>query len=275
VSTTATAVWHPPAGAWETTRVGRFGTAHGETDLDGLRRRRLDDPVWFWDAVVDHLGIPFTTPYDRVLDDSAGIPWTTWFTGGRTNLADACCDRWAARRPDADAVVWEGEEGTTRTWSYAELRAHADGLAHLLEARGVRTGDAVGIYLPMLPETIAAVLAVAKLGAVFVPVFSGYGAEAVRVRLEDAAAVALVTADAFPRRGRAVPMLATALDAAVDSVRTIVVVDRLGGDRPADERVVPWPPRRPSTASTPCSSPTPPGPPAAPRASCTSTGAGR
>ena len=104
-------------------------------------------------------------------------------------------------------------------------------------------GDTVGIFLPMLPETIAAVLAVAKLGAVFVPVFSGYGAEAVRVRLEDADAVALVTADAFPRRGKPVPMLATAREATADlpSVTTIVVVDRLGGDIEADDRVQPWP----------------------------------
>jgi len=233
--------WHPPIDAWDTTRVGRFATAHGIADLASLLDRSIKDPDWFWDAVVDHLGIPFTTPYEHVLDDSAGIPWTTWFTGGRTNLADACCDRWATATPDRDAVVWEGEEGTTRTWTYAQLRAEADGLAELLDARGVQPGDAVGIYLPMLPETVAAVLAVAKLGAVFVPVFSGYGAEAVRVRLEDAEAVALITADAFPRRGKPVPMLATALEAATPSVTTIVVVDRLGRDVPTDDRVVPWP----------------------------------
>ena len=175
-----------------------------------------------------------------MLDESAGIPWTTWFTGGRTNLADACCDRWAAATPDRDALVWEGEEGTTRTWTYAQLRAEADGLAQLLEARGVGEGDTVGIYLPMLPETIAAVLAVAKLGAVFVPVFSGYGAEAVRVRLEDADAVALITADAFPRRGKPVPMLATAREAAAD-LRS-VTTDR--GGRPPGRRH-----RAPTTAS--------------------------
>jgi acetyl-CoA synthetase len=243
VPTTLTAAWRPPADAWDRTRVGRFGQAHGASGLDELRQRSVADPAWFWDAVVRDLGIPFSTPYDRVLDESAGIPWTTWFTGGRTNLADACCDRWANDTPDADAIVWEGEEGTARRWTYRELRAEADGLAGLLEARGVQAGDAVGIYLPMLPETIAAVLAVAKLGAVFVPVFSGYGAEAVRVRLEDADAVALITADAFPRRGAPVPMLDTALAATVPTVTTIVVVDRMGGALPTDERVVGWPPR--------------------------------
>jgi acetyl-CoA synthetase len=237
------AAWQPPADAWATTRVGRFGTEHGLDDLGALRRRSTDDPDWFWDAVVEHLGLPFSTPYTAVADRTGGAPWTTWFTGGRTNLADACCDRWAATSPDADAVVWEGEEGDTRTWTFAELRAQTDALAHLLAERGVASGDAVGVFLPMLPETIAAVLAVAKLGAVFVPVFSGYGAEAVRVRLEDAGAVALVTADAFPRRARPVPMLGTAL-AAVEglaSVATVVVVARAGIDQPADGRLLPWP----------------------------------
>ena len=235
------ATWHPPTDAWNTTRVGRFGQEHGLGDLGQLFRRSVEDPEWFWDAVVTHLGIPFATPYERVLDASAGIPWTTWFTGGRTNLADACCDRWADESPEAEAIVWEGEEGTTRTWTYAQLRAEADGLARLLEARGVGAGDTVGIFLPMLPETVAAVLAVAKLGAIFVPVFSGYGSEAVRVRLEGAGAVALITADAFPRRGRPVPMLETARQAVVPSVTTIVVVDRMGTDVDHDERVLAWP----------------------------------
>lgn len=244
-----TGTWRPPVDAWATTNVGRFGSRHGLRDLDALRRRSVDDPAWFWDAVVEFLGIPFTTPYSSVLDDSRGIPWTTWFGGGRTNLADACCDRWAAATPDAQAVVWEGEEGHARAWTFAELRAQADGLAALLAARGVGPGDAVGVFLPLVPETIATVLAVAKLGAVFVPVFSGYGAEAVRVRLEDAAAVALVTADAFPRRAAPVPMLETARTAVehLASLTTLVVVDRLGGAPPEDARTVCWP----DPASTP------------------------
>lgn len=235
--------WHPPDDAWATTNVGRFGSRHGLADLPSLLARSIDDPVWFWNAVVEFLGIPFATPYSSVLDVDRGIPWATWFNGGELNLADACCDRWAAATPEADAIVWEGEDGEARTWTYADLRSHADGLAQLLASRGVGAGDAVGIFLPLLPETIAAVLAVAKLGAVFVPVFSGYGAEAVRVRLEDAAAVALVTADGFHRRAKVIPMLETAM-AAVDglaSITTVVVVNRVGGQVPQDDRIEPWP----------------------------------
>jgi acetyl-CoA synthetase len=251
-----TIAWYPPADAWDTTRVGRFATDHDIADIDALRRRSTEDPEWFWDAVVAHLEIPFSAPYTAVADRSAGAPWTTWFVGGRTNLAAACCDRWAAATPHADAVVWEGEEGATRTWTYSELRAEVDGVAQLLAGRGVGEGDTVGVFLPMVPETIAAVLAVAKLGAVFVPVFSGYGTEAVRVRLDDASAVALITADGFPRRGRTVPMLATARAAVDDlpSVTTVVVVPRTGPvDRPSaaetSGREVPWP--GPTTAVHP------------------------
>ena len=114
-----------------------------------------------------------------------GIEWATWFTGGQLNVAHDCVDKWAERDDwrDRPAVVWEGEEGTTRTLTYAELRALTDRIAHGLAARGVGEGDAVGIFLPMIPETVAAVMAVAKLGAIFLPIFSGYGADAVAIRL--------------------------------------------------------------------------------------------
>lgn len=207
---------------------------HGVTDFDELVRRSIAEPEWFWDAIVRFLGIEFAVPYDRVLDSSDGIEWTKWFVGGRLNIAVTCVDRHAddpARR-DQPAVVWEGEEGVTRTLTYAELRTLTDRFAAGLAARGVREGDAVGLFLPMIPETVAALLAVAKLGAFFLPIFSGYGAEAVALRLSDAGAVALITADGFTRRGKPVPMKETA-DAAVasvPSVHTVAVVPRLGRD---------------------------------------------
>ena len=214
--------WVPPPDAMSTTNVGRFMTAHGIADIGELRTRSVEDPVWFWDAVVRFLGIEFSHPYGEVLDTHEGIPWATWFVGGRLNFADACL-----RHPtDKPAVIWEGEDGAVRTWTYGELRAQVDGLAALLADRGIRPGDAVGIYLPMLPETIATVLAVAKLGAVFLPLFSGYGAEAVRTRLEDAGAKALVAADWFYRRGQQVDMVGTARAGRTDEVHTTVIASR-------------------------------------------------
>ncbi len=205
---------------------------HGFDDFEELRARSIADPEWFWDAFVRFAGIRWSTPYTQVLDTSRGIEWATWFTNGRLNVAETCVDQWAERDDwrDRPAVVWEGEEGPTRTLTYAELRVLTDRIAHGLAARGVGEGDAVGIFLPMVPETVAAVMAVAKLGAIFLPVFSGYGAEAVAIRLADGGAKALITADATIRRGKLLPMKETA-DAAVATVaavETVVVVPRVG-----------------------------------------------
>jgi acetyl-CoA synthetase len=220
----------------------------GIAEFAVLVRRSIDDPEWFWDAVVRFLGIEFASPYHGVLDVSGGIPWATWFTGGTLNFAEVCL----RHPPERLAVVWEGEDGQVRRWTYAELGAAADGLAALLAARGVGAGDAVGVYLPMVPETVATLLAVAKLGAVFLPLFSGYASAAVATRLEDAGAKALVTADGFFRRGSLMPMhdVARQAVAAVPSVQTTVVVPRLGQRVeyfPGPEVLWPRPAERPSS----------------------------
>jgi acetyl-CoA synthetase len=217
-------VWFPKDPA--ATNVGRFMAAHGIDRFDDLVARSIDEPEWFWAAVVDFLGLPFTRRWDTVLDTHDGIPWATWFTGGRLNFAEACL-RHPGHRP---AIVWEGEDGEVRTWTYEELHAQVDGLCTLLTEQGIGTGDRVGIFMPMLPETVAALLAVAKLGAVFLPLFSGYGAAAVAGRLQDAEAKALLTADGTHRRGKVVDMLAVAEEAVAScpTVETTVVVPRLG-----------------------------------------------
>ncbi len=239
-------IWRPDPGALAETNVGRFQAAHGIATFEELRARSIEDPAWFWGACAEFLGIPFSTPWDEVLDVADGIAWARWFTGGRTNLAAACVDRWVAESPEAEAIRWEGEDGEVRVLTYRDLGRHVDGLAALLRDRGVGEGDAVGIFLPMLPETVVAAMAVAKLGARFLPIFSGYGTDAIAVRLEDGGATALLCADGFLRRGKVVPMLATAEEAAarVPSVRTIVAVERIGTveRREADGRtVLPWP----------------------------------
>jgi acetyl-CoA synthetase len=222
-----------PAAAKET-NIGQFMAAHGFSGLDELRERSLEDPAWFWDAVVRFLEIPFRTPYHQVLDPSDGIPFCRWFVEGELNMADVCLDRHAAAHPSSPAVTWEGEDGEIRRWSWAELRAETDGLASLLAERGVSAGDAVGLFLPMVPEAVAAMLAVAKVGAMALPLFSGYGVEAVADRLADADAVALITADGFYRRGRVVPLLEVARQVAkqTPSLATVVVVSRLGAPPP-------------------------------------------
>ena len=220
-------VWKAPLDG--STNVERFMDVEGIDGFEALLARSIDDPAWFWDATVRFLGLPFTTPYTEVLDTAGGIPWARWFTGGTTNLASICIDRWAQATPEATAVVWEGEDGEVRELTYEALGRSVDALAALLQRRGIVAGDTVGIYLPMIPEVVVAALAVAKLGAIFLPVFSGYGADAVAVRLADAGAKAMITADGFLRRGKAVDMLtvARAAAASVDTLDTMVVVPRL------------------------------------------------
>jgi acetyl-CoA synthetase len=214
--------------------------AHGIDDYDDLVRRSIDDIGWFWDAVVDDLDLEFFEPYSDVFDVSAGVEWTTWFTGGMVNLAHQCVDRWAARTPDAPAVIGESEDGSVRTWTYAELRRQTDRLARGLRSLGVRSLDSVAVFLPMAPETVAAVMACSKVGAIWVPIFSGFGPDAVAARLADARAKVVITADGSLRKGQAVPMKTT-VDLAADaagSVERVVVWRRL------DDPTTPWNPDR-------------------------------
>jgi acetyl-CoA synthetase len=229
-------VWRPSTELVERANVTRFMRAHGIETYEELVRRSQDDVEWFWAAVVDDLGIDFTEPYERVLDTSDGIPWAKWFVGGTINLAHNCVDRWADRTPDNVAIVWEGEDGAVRRVTYRELREMSDRLAGGLRSLGVDRGDTVGIFMPMAPETVAATLACAKLGAIYLPIFSGYAADAVATRLNDAEAKVLVTADGFYRRGQSVAMKEVADDAAVaaPSVRKVIVWRRL------ERADVPW-----------------------------------
>jgi acetyl-CoA synthetase len=238
-------VWSPSSEYVERANVTRFMRAEGIGTYDELVSRSIADIGWFWDAVIRDLDIGWLEPYDEVLDLSRGPEWATWFTGGKTNLAHQCVDRWAERTPEARAVVWEGEDGEVRTWTYAELRGHTDRLATLLREIGVGERDTVGIYLPMAPETVAAVMACSKLGAIWIPIFSGFGPDAVAARLVDAGATVLITADGSLRKGRVVPMREVAERAGELSglPLTTLVWDRLHGGASWNERLSAQPDR--------------------------------
>jgi acetyl-CoA synthetase len=227
-------IWTPSPEAVEQARVTAFVRDLGIEDWRELHRRAQEDIGWFWDAVVRHLGIEFFTPYTRVYDDAKGPMWTRWFVDGTVNLTHNCVDRHARETPDRLAAVWESEGGDVRTATYAELEAQVNRVAHALLDLGVERGEGVGLFLPMSIEVVAGFYAICKIGAIAVPIFSGFGAPAVAARLADAGAVALLTADAVPRRGRPVSMKATADEALADAptVRNVIVWNRLGSDPP-------------------------------------------
>ena len=199
-------------------------------DYDALHRISIQEPDRFWRAVVADLGIPLARGWDAVLDESQGIEWTTWFRGARLNVADACVHRWADARPGDEAAVWVPEEGDRRSLTWAELSHEVRRLAEALRRLGVGEGDAVGIFLPMAPEAAIASHACAHLGAVQVPIFSGFAGPAVSSRLADARAKVVLTADASYRRGRLVPMK-NILDDALAHAPTVehVIVWRRAG----------------------------------------------
>ena len=223
-------VWTPSAEYVERANVTRLMRAHGIETFDALLERSMDDNDWFWDAVVHDLDIRFFQHYTRVSDRSNGVEWTTWFSDAEVNLAHQCVDVWAERTPEALAVIWEAEDGEVRRATYAELRIMTDRLANGLRSLGVRSRDTVGIFLPMSIEVVAAVMACSKLGAIWVPIFSGFGPDAVAARLADAGCRVLITADGSLRKGSAVPMhetVAAAADAA-GCVERVVTWRRLG-----------------------------------------------
>jgi acetyl-CoA synthetase len=238
----ADAAWRPTGDLLADSRLARFLRSSGEPTLETLQARAVADPAWFWSAAVDDLGLAWQRRPAETMDASGGPEWTRWWRGGAFNYADAAVEPRADRHPDGEAIAWEGEDGEVRRLTNAELRDAVSGAARMFVAAGVRAGDRVGIFLPMLLETVVATLAIGRIGAIYTPIFSGYGAPAVAARLNDCDASILVTADGFLRRGSPVPMKATA-DAAValaPSVRRVIVVRRLG-DRAA---ATPWTPER-------------------------------
>ena len=230
--------WRPTPEYTERANVTRLMRAHGIDSYDGLVRRSQEDIAWFWDAVVKDLGIEFFTPYRSVVETPNGIPWAIWFPGGTINATHNCVDKNAAARPDATAIVWEGEDADVRKLSYAELREAVDRFANGLASLGIGAGDAVGVYLPMVPENPIALYALAKIGAIALPIFSGFAAPAVAARLDDADAKALITADGFYRRGHQVEMKEAADEAAdrSPSVEHVIVVKRLGRETPWNDQ---------------------------------------
>ena len=218
-------------------RTNALRLAHklGFDDYASLVRFSAEEPERFWPAAIEDMGLEFSRPWDAVVDESRGPEWATWFVGGRLNLAWNCVHRWArGERAEEPAAVWQSEDGQRRSLSYRELSAEVTRLAEALARLGVEPGDRVAIFLPMSPEVAIASHACAHLGAIQMPVFSGFAAPAIASRLQHAEAKVVITADGSLRRGREVPMKALVDEALEESpsVEHVVVWRRLGGEVP-------------------------------------------
>jgi len=210
----------PPPEFAARARLGR------EADYQRMYKESLDDPERFWGRVASEL--PWMQPFTRVLDWS-GAPFAKWFVGGQLNASAVCLDQHLhGPRAQKRAIVWEGEPGDGRTLTYSELHLEVCRFANALKRRGVKRGDRVAIYMPMIPEAAIAMLACARIGAAHSVVFGGFSAQALRERVLDGGCTALITADGSFRRGSVLalkPQVDEAL-AGLSSVHTVLVVQR-------------------------------------------------
>jgi acetyl-CoA synthetase len=189
----------------------------------------------YWESWAQELD--WQTKWDRVLEWNP--PYARWFVGGQLNASYNCLDRHLQTRGDKPAVIWEGEPGDTRTYTYRQLHAEVSKFANGLKSLGIVSGDRVAIYMPLVPEAIIAMLACARIGAVHSVVFGGFSSEALRDRIQDAQARILITATAGYRRGNLVPLkkLADAAAAECPSVERVIVVMRRSATEEADETI--------------------------------------
>ncbi|MFA6235005.1 MAG: AMP-binding protein [Bacteroidota bacterium] len=232
-------VWRPTRDDIERSNLFAFMQQHGLDSFDVLMRKSTEDVPWFTEAVLGFLDIRFAWPYSEVVDLADAPQFPRWCVGGEMNIVTNCLDKWAADAVHCErtALVWEGEEGATRSLSYGELAVEVNRCANALRSLGLGKGDAIGLLMPMTPEIAVALFAIAKIGGVILPLFSGYGAPAVASRLTDADARALFTADGFFRRGTAVDLKSVADEAliSVPTIEHVIVLRRTGREIPMQQ----------------------------------------
>jgi acetyl-CoA synthetase len=236
-------VFRPSPEMVEQANITRFMRKHGIETYEELIETAARDNDWFWDAVTEDLGIEWFELYHTVRDSSAGVPWTKWYLGGKLNIAHNVLDRHAlGERGDKTALVWEGELGLVRELTFKELHSETNRCANALEALGVSKGETVALFMPMVPETVIALLACFKVGAICIPIFSGYAPPAVSQRLDNAKVKVLFTADGSYRRGKPIAIKSRADEAVAvsPSVEHVIVVRRSGIDVPWTEGKDHW-----------------------------------
>ena len=212
----------------------RTGAWIDPAKYDAMYRQSVDDPEGFWGEHGKRLD--WIKPFTKVKDTSyTGDVHIKWFYDGTLNASYNCIDRHLATRGDRTAIIWEGDDPSeSRAITYREVHEQVCRMANVLKARGVKKGDVVTIYLPMIPEAAYAMLACARIGAIHSVVFGGFSPDSLKDRIQDADSVCLITADEGLRGGRKVPLKKNADQAAADcpTIASMVVVRRTGGDVP-------------------------------------------
>ena len=222
-------VWYPSPELIAQSNLQQFIDKRRLGSYDELMRRSTSDIAWFWDTVLRELDVQFYKPYSQIVDLSDGKPLAHWCVDGEMNIVHNLLDKYVDTAADKKiAIKSEIEDGTVRSLTYKVLREQVDRMANSLRGLGLGKGDAIGVFMPMVPEIVIAMLAIIKIGGIFLPLFSGFGAAAVVSRLNDADAKALFTAAGTYRRGKFCPMKPIADEAAtqIPGLRHLIVLQR-------------------------------------------------
>lgn len=223
--------WWPSPEVVADTNLTAFLKMYELADFETMRLRSEQDRGWFWTALLRWSDVRFYKSFTSIVDLSAGEAAAKWCVGATTNIVLNCLDRHRETATyQKDFLVWEGEDGRQRTLTYAEVDAEICRLSNGLRQLGVGRGDVVAIFMPIIPETFIAYFAILKIGAVVMPLYSGFGTGALVSRLKDGGAKVVFTVDATRRRGQLLPMMST-LDPALaqcPGVEHCVIVPDLG-----------------------------------------------
>ena len=220
-------LWKPSKELVESSNVQALMDRVGAKTYSELVNKSTEDISWWWKICEETLGLNWTTPYSKVFNASRGIENTQWFIGGELNAIETVLDQKARKRGSANAFIWEGEDRSKKVITYGELEREVGKFANFLIGRGVKNGDVVASCLPMLQETIVAMLGAIKAGAIFSPIFCGYGPRAIASRVSNSNPKILVTCDGYLRKGKEIilkPSIDEALMLANPRVPPLVVV---------------------------------------------------
>lgn len=228
------AVWFPTEEYKEKTRLYGWMKSLGYEDYETFYNKSIEETAWFWGEAEKAIGYQWMKPYTDVLDLENGTPFAQWYNGGTCNVVESALSRWLADEETRiqPALQYEGENGTSKSFTYEELDNWVSRVANGLKHAGIEKGDRVTIYMPMIPETVVAMLAVMKIGAIISPIFSGFASDAVMTRVQAAGSKMIITADGFSRRGKIVS-LKDEVDKACEhcpTVEKVVIVRHAGND---------------------------------------------
>ncbi|HVE59579.1 MAG TPA: AMP-binding protein [Pyrinomonadaceae bacterium] len=227
--------WTPTAEVIKRAQLTRFMQQTGAHNFEEVYQKSIEDVEKFTAEVLRFLDIKFDPPYTKLLDTTDGIEWSKWCTGGGLNITEMCVDRWAKDETTKNqpAIIWEGEEEEIKKITYESLFEDIALCAAGLRSQGYGKGDAIGIYMPMIIETVVVLLAINRIGAIAVPVFSGYGVDAVASRMKAVEAQAIFTCDKFNRRGKAFDSLDVIIEAVKEcpTISKIYVINSPSSDK--------------------------------------------